>query len=123
MIIERDLKEIKPKQPAAAPSSAHVQSGIPIPKAIRVKNFSPDEWETFVEEWANGLEKSYSKVRRFGGAGDYGIDVAGLCTEKGLEGAWDSYPVCQPKHEPTDFEITYKSGCLGERNAKANYYC
>ena len=32
-------------------------------------------------------------------------------------------PVCQPKHEPTDFEITYKSGCLGERNAKANYYC
>ena len=32
-------------------------------------------------------------------------------------------PVCQPKHEPTDFEITYKSGCLGERNAKANDYC
>ena len=30
-------------------------------------------------------------------------------------------PVCQPKHEPTDFEITYKSGCLGERNAKANH--
>ena len=34
-----------------------------------------------------------------------------------------SLPVCQPKHEPTDFEITYKSGCLGERNAKANDYC
>ena len=33
------------------------------------------------------------------------------------------FPVCQPKHEPTDFEITYKSGCLGERNAKANDYC
>ena len=31
------------------------------------------------------------------------------------------FPVCQPKHEPTDFEITYKSGCLGERNAKANH--
>ena len=31
------------------------------------------------------------------------------------------HPVCQPKHEPTDFEITYKSGCLGERNAKANH--
>ena len=35
----------------------------------------------------------------------------------------EHYPVCQPKHEPTDFEITYKSGCLGERNAKANDYC
>ena len=34
-----------------------------------------------------------------------------------------THPVCQPKHEPTDFEITYKSGCLGERNAKANDYC
>ena len=33
----------------------------------------------------------------------------------------DGIPVCQPKHEPTDFEITYKSGCLGERNAKANH--
>jgi hypothetical protein len=31
------------------------------------------------------------------------------------------WPVCQPKHESADFEITYKSGGVGERNAKANY--
>ena len=40
-----------------------------------------------------------------------------------FSGALYAFPVCQPKHEPTDFEITYKSGCLGERNAKANDYC
>ena len=32
-------------------------------------------------------------------------------------------PMFQPKHEPTGFEITYKSECLGERNAKTNDYC
>ena len=31
--------------------------------------------------------------------------------------------VCQPKHEPANFEITYKSECLGVRYAKANYHC
>ena len=43
---------------------------------------------------------------------------------RGVPKCWVTWPpVCQPKHEPTDFEITYKSGCLGERNAKANDYC
>ena len=107
MITETDLKEIKPRQPTAAPSSAHVQSGIPIPKAIRVKNFSPDEWESFVEEWASSLEKSYARVRRFGGAGDYGIDVAGLCTEKGFEDIWDSYQCKRYAHplRPSDIWV------------------
>lgn len=91
MIAETDLKEITPKLPTATPSAVHVQLGIPVPKAIRVKNFSPDEWEDFIEEWAANLEDSYVKVRRFGGSGDYGIDVAGFCTDKGFEDAWDNY--------------------------------
>ena len=80
MISDADMKVIEPKEPAAAPSSAHVQTGVPVPKAMRVRNFSPDEWEEFVEEWATTLDDSYAKVRRFGGAGDCGVDIAGFCT-------------------------------------------
>lgn len=91
MIADTDLKEIRPKLPTAAHSSAHVQSGIPVPKAIRVKNFSPDDWEDFIEEWSASLEDPYVKVRRFGGSGDCGIDIAGFCTDKGFEDTWDNY--------------------------------
>lgn len=91
MIAQTDLKEIKPNLPTATPSSAHVQSGIPVPKPVRVKNFCSDEWEVFVEEWATCLESMYVKVRRFGGSGDCGIDVAGFCTDKGFEDKWDNY--------------------------------
>lgn len=91
MIVDADMKKIKPRAPSAAPLSAHVHSGVPVPKAIRVKNFSPDEWEDFIEEWAASHEKAYVKVLRFGGSGDYGVDIAGFCTDKGFEDRWDNY--------------------------------
>lgn len=107
MIAEIDLQEIKPKLPKAAPSSAHVQFGIPVPKAIRIKNFSPDDWEGFVEEWSTSLEDAYAKVRRFGGAGDCGVDIAGFCTDKGFEGTWDNYQCKRYSHplRPSDIWV------------------
>ena len=91
MISDADMRKIIPNESSATSSSAHVHTGIPVPKAIRVKNFSPDEWEDFIEEWAASLENSYAKVRRFGGAGDCGVDIAGFCTDKGFEDTWDNY--------------------------------
>ena len=91
MISDTDMKVIKPNEPSASPSSAHVQSGLPEPKPNRVRNFSPDEWEEFVEEWATSLQRSYQKVRRIGGSGDLGVDIAGFCTENGFEDTWDNY--------------------------------
>ena len=91
MISDPDMKVIAPKEPAAVPSSAHVQTGVPIPKAMRVRLFSPDEWEAFVEEYATTLQDSYATVRRFGGTGDWGVDIAGFCTPDGFEGTWDNY--------------------------------
>jgi len=81
-----------------------VQSGIPVPKAIRVKNFSPDEWEDFIETWATSFENSYFKVRRSGGPGDYGVDVAGSCADKGFDNTWDSYQCKRYAHplQPSD---------------------
>lgn len=91
MIAETDLKELAPKGMTAAPSAAHVQTGIPVPKPIRIKHFSPDEWEAFVEEWATSLKSAYVKVRRLGGSGDCGVDIVGFVTEKGFEDTWDNY--------------------------------
>jgi len=91
MISEEDLKEIAPKAPTAAPSSAHVENGVPIPKSARIRAFSPDDWEEFVEEWATSLNGSYKKVRRFGGSGDLGVDIAGFSSDDGFAGAWDNY--------------------------------
>lgn len=128
MIAETDLKEIKPKLSTAAPSSAHVQSGIPVPKPIRVKNFSPDEWEDFIEEWAASLESVYVKVRRFGGSGDCGVDVAGFCTDKGFEDKWDNYQCKRYAHplRPSDIwvelgKIIYYSS-IGEYTIPRKHY-
>lgn len=128
MIAETDLKEIRPKLPTGAPSSAHVQSGIPVPKAIRVKNFSPDDWEDFIEEWSTSLEDSYVKVRRFGGSGDYGVDIAGFCTDNGFEDTWDNYQCKRYAHplRPSDIwvelgKIIYYS-YIGEYTPPRKHY-
>lgn len=91
VISETDLKEIKPKAMTALTSPEHVRSGVPIPKAMRVRTFSPGDWEEFLEEWATSLDSRYLKVRRFGGAGDMGVDIAGFCTDQGFQGTWDNF--------------------------------
>jgi hypothetical protein len=58
---------------------------------MRVRGFSPDDWEEFIEEWASSLKGDYLKVRRFGGSGDLGVDIAGFCTDQGFVGVWDNY--------------------------------
>ena len=83
-----------------APSGANatavtVQQGPPIPAQQRVLLYSSNEWESFIEEWAHSLKSQYSRVRRFAGPGDMGIDVAGLTDDQGLSGVWDNY---QCKH-------------------------
>lgn len=93
MIADEDMKLISISQRIAKvyPSADHVFNGIPIPKPNRVTGFSPEEWESFTEEWASSLTDSYTCVRRFGGAGDKGIDVVGFLTDALWNGGWDNY--------------------------------
>ncbi|NPE49960.1 hypothetical protein E0I03_01795 [Dickeya dadantii] len=91
MVSEIELRDIQPKGVAGVPSSSHVQTGLPIPKTVRVQFFSPEEWEAFTEEWASHLKNEYVTARRFGGSGDLGVDIAGFCSDKGFEGEWDNY--------------------------------
>ncbi|MFE4724856.1 ABC-three component system protein [Microbacterium sp. NPDC056736] len=57
--------------------------------------YAPGDWEEFILEWATALGETYVQVKRIGGAGDQGIDVAGLLSDHGFEGEWDCY---QAKH-------------------------
>lgn len=80
---------------AVSASSDPALSGAPVPPAHRVYFYSSDEWEVFIVEWAYGLADSYRQIKRLGGSGDRGVDVAAFKTECGLEGAWDCF---QAKH-------------------------
>lgn len=128
VVSESDLREITPQTPRHVPTAAHVTSGVPIPKAARIRQFSPDEWEEFIEEWANSLVSAYQKVRRYGGSGDLGIDVVGFASSKELFGEWDNYQCKRYDHplRPSDAwveigKIIYYSH-VGEYIAPRAYY-
>jgi hypothetical protein len=107
MIDIADLKSILPKGVSTTATASHVASGIPIAKTLRVQVFSPDDWEVFTEEYASSLQASYSKVRRFGGAGDMGIDIACFATDQGFKGGWENYQCKRYDHplRPADIWI------------------
>ncbi|QIM22184.1 hypothetical protein G7075_15295 [Phycicoccus sp. HDW14] len=70
-------------------------SGPPVPPQLRVSAYESGEWEEFIREWATALPSDYVQIKRIGGAGDQGVDVAAFKTDQGFEGAWDCF---QGKH-------------------------
>lgn len=70
-------------------------TGPSVTPAQRIFFYSSGEWEEFIKEWAIELRPAYRQVKRLGGAGDEGIDVAGFKSEYGFEGPWDLF---QGKH-------------------------
>lgn len=91
MIDEKQLNEVGVPKESKIAFSDHSINGIPIPKLNRLMTFSPEDWEVFIEEWASSLKTKYKKVRRFGGAGDLGIDIAAFISDDGFSGEWDNY--------------------------------
>lgn len=125
---EKNFKDLKPNPQKGLYSSEHVASGIPIPKTKRIELFSPDEWEEFTEEWATSLEDSYHKIRRFGGAGDQGLDVVGFVTNSSFDGGWDNYQCKHYDHPLRPGDIWVEIGKLlyysfaGEYPSPRKYY-
>lgn len=128
MISDSDFVDIAPPISVCEYTSDHVQSGLPIAKVARVKGFSPDEWEVFVQEWASSLVGKYLRVSRFGGAGDQGVDVAGFYSDSGFRGAWDNYQCKHYKNPLSPNNIWVEIGktvyysFLGEYTPPTNYY-
>lgn len=83
-----------PQPPAPVPglNADVVSSGLPVHPEDRVRLFSFDQWECFVQEWVDSLRDEYELVERCGGAGDLGRDV--IATVKGGS-EWDNF---QCKH-------------------------
>lgn len=69
--------------------------GPPISPQGRIQLYTPDEWEVFIEEWATTFDPPYVQIKRLGGPGDKGADVAGFKSDRGLQGQWDCF---QGKH-------------------------
>lgn len=88
--------EVLSEMPAPPVVDASVRlDGPPVPPQGRIQLYSADEWEDFIREWATGLSAEYVQIKRFGGAGDKGADVAAFKSDRGLEGPWDCF---QGKH-------------------------
>jgi hypothetical protein len=86
----------KPPEPKCMVGAGDVQVGMRFPPQQQILLYSPEQWEAFIEEWAYFcLKERYKAVRRFAGAGDRGIDIAGFADAQRLQGVWDNY---QCKH-------------------------
>lgn len=81
-----------PEPTAAIPIAL---AGPPVTPAQRISFYSSGEWEEFIKEWALALKPTYVQVKRLGGGGDEGIDIAGFKSDQQLEGPWDCF---QGKH-------------------------
>lgn len=99
MALVDTLVEIEPPPLTGSIPAAHVATGAPVPKVLRVRILSPDEWESFVKEWASSLKTTYFKVSGGGGAGDKGLDVICFTTAQLFEGPWDNYQ-CKRLNDP-----------------------
>lgn len=57
--------------------------------------YDPAEWEEFVLEYATGMAEQYYQIKRIGGSGDRGADIAAFLSPNGFDGDWDCF---QCKH-------------------------
>lgn len=90
-----DVRDLQPPTTSVVLTAARAEHGPRIAPRKVIQTYDPDEWEVLIEEWATGLSSKYVTVRRFGGSGDRGVDVAGFRTDRGFEGEWDCF---QGKH-------------------------
>ena len=88
-----ELSDIDPQQSTPIPTATQVVGGIPIPPIRLLQTLSPEEWETFTEEWLTYYKGTgtYHTIRRYSGPGDLGLDVVAFTSKAGFSKAWDSY--------------------------------
>ena len=89
-----------------------VYPGQPIAPIIRVRTFSPDEWEDFIQEWASSLKSRYHTVMRCSSAGDMGRDVVAHTGRVSSGKPWDNYQCKHYDHPLRPSEIWIELGKL-----------
>jgi hypothetical protein len=120
------LIEIINPDPSELPTIEAATTGPYLLPQDRVKLYSADDWETFIEEWAFYLKKNYSEVVRCSGAGDKGRDVVAFI--KDSEGEWINYQCKHYDHPlyPSDIWIELGKLCyytfIGEFSLPKKYF-
>ncbi|MFD7731282.1 ABC-three component system protein [Kitasatospora phosalacinea] len=86
----------EPKSPDVVVLAPRMQGApLPTPEQVLRFGYSEDDWEDFTLEWVHALGDPYVYVKRMGGAGDRGADIAACLTLQGTDGEWHCY---QCKH-------------------------
>lgn len=122
-----ELKDIN--IPVSSPTyNDVVNNGPNIHPQKHIQLYDDKEWELFTEECTHSLKQEYTYVRRAGGAGDQGIDIAAFRTDKGFSGKWDNYQCKHYDHAlyPIDAFLELGKLChytfIGEYTVPENYY-
>ena len=90
--------------------------GPPVDAELRIKDYSEDDFEGFIQEWAffykQLKEKRYVQVGKFGGAGDKGRDVVGYLDPMGSGGRIDIFQCKHYGHGLQPAEVYVELGKL-----------
>ena len=122
-----ELQDITLKTPSPTYNDV-VNNGPNILPQRVIQLYDDTEWEEFTEECTHSLKNKYKIVRRAGGAGDQGIDIAAFQTDKGFEGNWDNYQCKHYGHalRPTDAYLELGKLCYytfkKEYSVPQNYF-
>lgn len=108
-----------PLAPLSGLAADSVVSGPPVHPEDRVRLFSADHWERFIEEWADSLRDEYELVERCGGAGDMGRDV--IATVKDGQGRWDNYQCKHYQNALAPSDIWLELGKLAYYTLRSEY--
>src|ERR1700685_2450078 len=104
-------REKKPIAAATLLTASRALTGMPVLPHQRVQLMSAEEWEQFINEWANSLiPKVYQRVERHAGAGDMGIDVLGILDVDDLFSPWDNFQCKHYDHPLRPSEILVELG-------------
>lgn len=109
----------QPPAPLSGLAADVVATGCPVHPVDRVRLFSSDQWERFIQEWVDSLRDEYALVEKCGGAGDMGRDV--IATVKDGKGAWDNYQCKHYQKALTPSDVWLELGKLVYYTLKGEY--
>ena len=114
--------------PPPAPIGSDLASaGAPIPAIDRLRLMGPQDWETFIFEWAYSLKTQYPDVERCSGAGDMGRDIIAFPIV-GQTNIWDNFQCKHYDHrlQPADLWLELAKVCyysfINEYTFPREYY-
>lgn len=96
------IEQISPEAAAAGPS---------VPPIERLRYMSAADWEDFILEWVHSQKEKYSRIEKYAGSGDKGLDVVAFESESEA-GAWDNYQCKHYDHPLTPGDIWVELGKL-----------